>query len=71
MRFLVHASGDRMFGFATQAAATAPPHSPLTAAARTALLDALAVPVTALDGRGRGPREGRHAFCSSYSGAKG
>eukprot|EP00965_Chrysotila_dentata_P057350 1902306-Pleurochrysis_carterae.AAC.1 len=49
MRFLVHASGDRLFGFAAQATTAAPAHSRLTAAARTALLDALAVPVAALD----------------------
>eukprot|EP00965_Chrysotila_dentata_P147458 4867896-Pleurochrysis_carterae.AAC.1 len=49
MRFLVHASGDRMFGFAAQATAAAPARSLLTAAARTALLSALALTVTALD----------------------
>eukprot|EP00965_Chrysotila_dentata_P147459 4867897-Pleurochrysis_carterae.AAC.1 len=49
MRFLVHASGDRMFGFAAQATTAAPARSPLTAAARAALLNALALPVTALN----------------------
>eukprot|EP00965_Chrysotila_dentata_P067994 2249194-Pleurochrysis_carterae.AAC.4 len=49
MRFLVHASGDCMFGFAAQATAAAPARSPLTASARTALLGALTLPVKALD----------------------
>eukprot|EP00965_Chrysotila_dentata_P038930 1293853-Pleurochrysis_carterae.AAC.1 len=84
MRFLVHASGDRMFGFAAHATAAAPAHSPRTAAARTALLDALAVPVTALDACAApfkvatagqaavavAPREGGHACCPSCSGAE-
>eukprot|EP00965_Chrysotila_dentata_P183955 6073825-Pleurochrysis_carterae.AAC.1 len=49
MRFFVHASGDRMFAFAAQATTAAPARSPLTAAARKALLNALALPVATLD----------------------
>eukprot|EP00965_Chrysotila_dentata_P216933 6189665-Pleurochrysis_carterae.AAC.1 len=57
MRFLVHASGNRMFGFAAQATAAAPARSPLTASARTALLDALTLPGKVLDA------------CAAYSAA--
>eukprot|EP00965_Chrysotila_dentata_P163074 5385780-Pleurochrysis_carterae.AAC.1 len=48
MRFLVHASGDRMFGFLREGG-RASWRTSLTASARAALLDALALPVKTLD----------------------
>eukprot|EP00965_Chrysotila_dentata_P259830 6213697-Pleurochrysis_carterae.AAC.1 len=50
MRFLVHASGDCMFGFAALATEVSPAaRTPLTASAQTALLGALTLPVKTLD----------------------
>eukprot|EP00965_Chrysotila_dentata_P004543 147950-Pleurochrysis_carterae.AAC.1 len=48
MRFLVHASGDRMFGFVRESG-QASRRTSLTASARTALLDALTLPIKTLD----------------------
>eukprot|EP00965_Chrysotila_dentata_P148446 4901152-Pleurochrysis_carterae.AAC.1 len=48
MRFLVHASGNRMFGFAAEQGRVSRRAS-LTATARAALIDALALPVKTLD----------------------
>eukprot|EP00965_Chrysotila_dentata_P007082 230824-Pleurochrysis_carterae.AAC.1 len=47
-RFPIHASGDRMFGFAREGGQSSRRAS-LTASVRTALLDALTLPVKALD----------------------
>eukprot|EP00965_Chrysotila_dentata_P108312 3577581-Pleurochrysis_carterae.AAC.1 len=48
MRFLVHASGDRMFGLASDGGRMSRRAS-LAANARAALLEALALPVKTLD----------------------
>eukprot|EP00965_Chrysotila_dentata_P212903 6187316-Pleurochrysis_carterae.AAC.1 len=47
-RFLVHASGDRMFGLSLREA-TPSRKAPLPSVARTALVDALTSPLRALD----------------------
>eukprot|EP00965_Chrysotila_dentata_P006184 201901-Pleurochrysis_carterae.AAC.2 len=49
MRFLVHASGDRMFGFLAREDGVSPLRASLASSARAALLDALTLPVKALD----------------------
>eukprot|EP00965_Chrysotila_dentata_P195706 6177135-Pleurochrysis_carterae.AAC.1 len=48
MRFLVHAAGDRMFGF-VHGGGRASRRASLTASVRAARLDALALPVKTLD----------------------
>eukprot|EP00965_Chrysotila_dentata_P025139 834413-Pleurochrysis_carterae.AAC.2 len=48
MRFLVHASGDRMFGLSLHGAPLSK-HAPLPSVARAALIDALAFPLRTLD----------------------
>eukprot|EP00965_Chrysotila_dentata_P222111 6192769-Pleurochrysis_carterae.AAC.1 len=49
MRFLVHASGYRMFGLFLHGGALSSKHAPLPLVARAALIDALAFPLRALD----------------------
>eukprot|EP00965_Chrysotila_dentata_P205647 6183079-Pleurochrysis_carterae.AAC.2 len=49
MRFLVHASGERMFGLSLPGGAPSPTHTPVLLAVRAALLDALTFPLQALD----------------------
>eukprot|EP00965_Chrysotila_dentata_P249363 6208865-Pleurochrysis_carterae.AAC.2 len=49
MRFLVHASGDHIFGLSLRGGDPAFRHAPLPSVARAALFDALAFPLQALD----------------------
>eukprot|EP00965_Chrysotila_dentata_P112827 3728229-Pleurochrysis_carterae.AAC.2 len=49
MRFLVHASGERMFGLSLPGGAPFPRHTALSSSVRAALLDALKFPLQALD----------------------